>query len=572
MHPIPVVDWPDWIRIDGIRKSRANANHSNGLSYSQCIPGGPHVKRHRTDHSNRSHRLVSIVLAPIISVGRKRCLHCIPILLTIALYCLLQLNAVSAATRPLSSAQPATVERIVRRAVERAIEQTVERIESNKSVDSLSLPQTAKSSNKSNSIRNSLRNSLRNSSSSHLKDQFLRTIRSVKLTGHRLKHRRSSTTPNKGYPGKPHSTQTNNWSVLGDQDAEYALKMLESSDHLTSAILHFIEITYKYAENNLPSLQQQNEPNGTLDGKRFANKYWNTGSCVQVRLDSLRGLLKPNSFAKYERQAQTAKRTASLLTTLLSERLEVTSDRNYYAKNQLFNHHNDTNIVLTKAFFWSLLKVNLQSDSNLFANGIVFRPDLNQFPIKLFSTIQSNQEDNQEASSNSSTNKPFSPYIFRQKPNSFKAKLSKTGPANDSRPTNQTAYNYVNLSGIGQWSQRIVPNPNLKLSVADLQGLMEEKAANLNQLKHSLYNKKQPEPNTYSYSSDFYTTYADKYLNSSQPFNYHELAKSHYLNNSSDSGYWTVPYSDCMVTGSWLLSFSVPFFGLSKSTNQIEFK
>lgn len=562
MHPIPVFDWPDWIRYIAIHHRNANSSNES-ISLKRC--DSHCMRRYTAGHSNdfRAHldRLVSIVLAPIILVGsRKRCLHCIPILLTIALNCFLQLNAVAAAA-----------------ATPRAFAAIAERTESNKSIDSLSL--TQQSGSKSNSIRNSS-----NASSSHLKDQFLRTIRSVKLTtGHRLKHRRSSAggPTNKGYQpaGKPHSTPTNNWSVLGDQDAEYALKMLEN-EHLTSAILHFIEITYKYAENNLPALQAQNEPNGTLDGKRFANKYYNSGSCVQVRLDSLRSLLKPASFAKYEKQAQTAKRTASLLTTLLSERLEITSDRSYLAKSHYFGHNNDTsNIVLHKAFFWSLLKVNLQSDPKLFANGIVFRPDLNQFPIKLFSTIQSSKEDNQEdeASNNSSTNKPFSPYIFRKKPTGFQANLSadsSTSTANGSRPASNrtTLYNYVNLSGIGQWSQRIVPNPNLKLSVADLQGLMEEKAANLNQLKHSLYNKKQPEPNTYSYSSDWYTAYADKYLNSSQPFNYHELAKSHYLNNSADQGYWTVPYSDCMVTGAWLLSYSVPFFGLAKSTNQIEFK
>lgn len=537
MHPIPVVVWPDWIRY--ISDTEQAANRSSD----------------RANHADHSHRLLSIVfglkLALISLAGRKRCHSVSILLLTIALCGVLQPNAVAASPSPpiTSSTQP----------------MIVERSESNKSIDSLSLPPQPKS------------NSIRNSSSSHLKDQFLRIARSVKLSsGHRLKHRRSSTGgANKGYQsngkGGPHSPKTNNWSVLGDQDAEYALKMLEA-EHLTSAILHFIEITYKYAESNLPTttLQQQNDPNGTLDGRRFTNKYYNSGSCVQARLDSLRTLLKPASFAKYERQAATAKRTASLLTTLLSERLELTSDRNYYAKNH-FGHNDSSNIVLHKAFFWSLLKVNLQSDPNLFANGIIFRPDLNQFPIKLFSTIQSNKEDNQETSNNSSTNKPFAPYIFRKKANSFKAKLSTNSSASDSG-TNRTAYNYVNLSGIGQWSQRIVPNPNLKLSVADLQGLMEEKAANLNQLKHSLYNKKQPEPNTYCYSFDWYTTYADKYLNSSQPFNYHELAKSHYLNNSADQGYWGVPYSDCMVTGSWLLSYSVPFFGLSKSTNQIEFK
>ena len=571
MHPIPVVVWPDWIRyISGPTEnagSRSSGRSNDSLKHSD--------RTNHADHSNRSefaHRLVSIVLrlklALISLAGRKRCrlhwsFHSVSILLTIALNCFLQLNAVAAnpsppaaVAAPLSASAPPMI---------------VERPESNKSIDSLLLPQQPKS----NSIRNS---------SSHLKDQFLRIARSVKLSGgHRLKHRRSSANqPNKGYQsnGKAgqHSPKTNNWSVLGDQDAEYALKMLEV-EHLTSAILHFIEITYKYAENNLPTLQQQNEPpNGTLDGKRFTNKYYNTGSCVQTRLDSLRTLLKPASFAKYERQAATAKRTASLLTTLLSERLELTSDRNYYAKNHLGHNDSASNIVLHKAFLWSLLKVNLQSDPNLFANGIIFRPDLNQFPIKLFSTIQSNKEDNQETSNNSSTNKPFAPYIFRNKANSFKAKLStaSTSPAaaaanNGSSPaSNRTAYNYVNLAGISQWSQRIFPNPNLKLSVADLQGLMEEKAANLNQLKPSLYNKKQPEPNTYSYSFDWYTTYADKYLNSSQPFNYHELAKSHYLNNSE--GYWGVPHSDCMVTGSWLLSYSVPFFGLSKSTNQIEFK
>ena len=538
MHPIPVVDWSsDCIRatrysgcVTGRTGSRITENATNSSvrlrrSDSRCMRAG-----HSSDR--RAHHLVSTVFTPISSVGRRRCLSCVSILLlTIALNCFLQLNA---ATAPLSTPRSAP-------------------LESNKSIDSLSLPQQPKS------------NPIRNSSSSHLKDQFLRTVRSAKLAGHRLKHRRSSSAPNKGYqPAGKHSAPTNNWSVLGDQDAEYALKMLES-EHLTSAILHFIEITYKYAENNLPALQAQNEPNGTLDGKRFANKYYNTGSCVQVRLDSLRGLLRPKSFAKYEKQAQTAKRTASLLTTLLSERLEITSDRSY-AKSHYFGHSNDTsNIVLHKAFFWSLLKVNLQSDPNLFANGIVFRPDLDQFPIKLFSTTQSNKEDHRETSTNSSTSRPFSPYIFRKKPNSFGAKPS-------AEPTTNRTYNYVNLSGVGQWSQRIVPNPNLKLSVADLQGLMEEKAANLNQLKHSLYNKKQPEPNTYSYSSDWYTVYADKYLNNSQPFNYHELAKSLYLNSSTEQGYWTVPYSDCMVTGSWLLSYSVPFFGLSKSTNQIEFK
>lgn len=439
-------------------------------------------------------------------------------------------------------------------------------------IDSLSIHENQQEQRTNNLIRNN---------SIHLKNQLYRTIRSIKLANHRLKHRRSSNNLEKTYQSSSISTsnhlaKTNYWSVLGDQEAEYALKVLES-EHLTAAILHFIEITYKYADSNLPTLQEQNELSDTnatitsLDGKKSFNKYYNTGSCVQVKLDSLRSFLKSKSFAKYSKQAETAKRTASLLTTLLSERLELTTDRSYI-KNHFFSLNDTSNIVLHKAFFWSLLKVNLQSDPNLFANGIIFRPDLNQFPIKLFSnSIQSNDENNEEPN-NSTNNKPFCPYIFRKKTNSFKAKLAKSHL--NSSQTNRSSYNYINLSGINSFTPRIIPNPNLRFSVDDVRDSMKNKTANLAQLKQTLYNKKHLDPylNTYSYSSDWYQHYADKYLNNSQQFNYHELIKYHYLNDSRDPGYWTVPYSDCSATGTWLISYSVPFFGLSKSTNQIEFK
>lgn len=541
MYPISVVNWISYIN---------SIKNSKNLIKNKKKASSKRIKWKKL--KNLFYDLISIILIPIsLLVIKKRCFPSsifLPIFLTIGInYLILHFDAVSAATTTkLISTKPIIAQ-------------------SNKA----SLKNSINNWSSSNSIRNS---SFRN----HLKNQFIRATRSVKLTNHRLKHRRSSFTNSAGknyQSAKQHSAE-NNWSVLGDQDAEYALKLLES-EHLTSAILHFIEITYKYAELNLPALQQQNELNDTDSRKLGNKKYYNTGSCVQVKLDSLRNFLKPQNFAKYNKQAETAKRTASLLTTLLSERLEITSDRSYI-KNHFFTHNDTSHIVLHKAFFWSLLKVNLQSDPNLFANGIIFRPDLNQFPIKLFSNLDDDKEnDNQETNKHNSTSKPFSPYIFRKKVNSFKAKLATSAEPTNSNETNRTIYNYVNLGGISPFQQRIVPNPNLKFVAADIHESMEEKAANLDQLKQVLVNKKQSEPyvNTYSYSSDWYLHYANKYHNNSQPFNYHELTKSHYFNNSSDQGYWTVPYSDCSVTGSWLISFSVPFFGLStKSKDQIEFK
>ena len=574
MHPIPA-NWSDWICY--IDSSRTIGNCSNSLiSLNKLRSTSLRVPSDRFGRSPPSRLSISFAsIISIISTAVKRKRKCLlSILLTIVLNYLLEPKAVVATPSTISSA----TNRIV--VVDLETNQTA--------IDNLSFD--------SPSNRGTAHNLIRNSSSSNLKDQFFRTIRSIKLTNHRLKRRRSFTNVDKNYATSQaiskHSAKTNNWSVLGSQEEEYALKLLEN-EHLTSAILHFIEITYKYAELNLPTNQLLDNINDTTnsttatkanavltaDGKKSDNKYYNTGSCVQVKLDSLKGLLKGRRFAKYAKQAETAKRTASLLTTLLSERLELTSDRNYL-KNHPFTHNQTSNLVLHRAFFWSLLKVNLQSDANLFANGIVFRPDLNQFPIKLFfNSIQSNDDDNQE--SVNSTNKPFCPYIFRKKANSFRAKLpttsSSTSVSNSSTQanTNRSTCNYVNLSGVSSFTPRILPNPNSKYSVAEVRESMEEKVANLNQLKNTLYSKKQPDPysNTYSYSSDWYLHYANKYLNNnSQPLNYHELMKSFYLNDSLYPGYWTVPYSDCSVTGTWLLTFSVPFFGLSKSTNQIEFK
>lgn len=606
MHPILVVNWIDWISyinsstttLNSLINFKSVLKSFNSEKSKRRKKKNPNLFNNNRTSSNRNKKrklehtyLVSLVI-PLVYllinlasiIKRKLCFHYIfMFILLIALDYFIHQNLLISATAINLEIDSKEKDQLDKSRYSRLTLNTL--TSKLDKLDKLDIFTNGTIQINSLSFKNTT-NSIR-SNSLHSKKNQSRLIRSIKLTNHRLKHRRSSLDSNKSYQNAKHlttsATKTNNWSVLGDQEAEYALKLLES-EHLTSAILHFIEITYKYSELNLPKLQQENESknlNSTIDSKKTINKYYNTGSCVQVKLDSLKGLLKSKSFHKYFKQTETARRTASLLTTLLSERLELPNDQNFMKAH--FSSYNDTssNIALHKAFFWSLLKVNLQSDPNLFANGIIFRPDVNEFPIKL--SIQSKKNGDEEETENAkeinnSTIRPFCPYIFRSKPNLFTARsaddFSSSNSSNESTNKNQTSqFSYVNLSGLRSFEQRIIPNPStVRLSDAqNVKDSLQERANNLLQLRDSLYNKKQSDPysNTYSYSSDWYLHHANKYLN--QPFNYHDLTKLH-LTNTTDQGFWTVPYLDCSTTGTWLISFSVPFFGLAKSSNQIEFK
>uniref|UniRef100_A0AAN0LVY7 G-protein coupled receptor 3 n=1 Tax=Polyphagotarsonemus latus TaxID=1204166 RepID=A0AAN0LVY7_9ACAR len=376
---------------------------------------------------------------------------------------------------------------------------------------------------------------------SYLKNQYFNN--KIRPFLHHSKHKKAS---EKSIYLPLKQAKTNSWSVLGDHDAEYALKSLES-DHLTSAILHFIEITYEYSKITSNNSQQFNE------FKKTKNKFFNSGSCVQVKLDPLRNLINENSFKKYNKQAETAIRTANLLTTLLSQSLINSNDID---KKFLVFNNNSNKLELDKQFFWSLLQVNLQSDLNLFANGIVFKPDENQ--LKKFSN--QNDDENKELK-----NELFSPYVFRKKEK-----------VNSKNSSSFNLFNYINLSALPSFNQRVVPNPKSNNTSTDIPESMKEKETNLKNLKNLLQNTNKPLIDIYSYSSDWYQVFSDYYSNNSNKnltlIDYNNLKKTNYLITKVEQGYWTVPYSDCSATKTWLLSYSVPFFGLNKLRNKIEFK
>lgn len=150
------------------------------------------------------------------------------------------------------------------------------------------------------------------------------------------------------------------WEVIPDIETRTTLNVLQKY-HNASAILHFIELTHNFSNNN------------------------NNKGCLRESLSTLNFTVKVSSYKSFSLQAETALKTSNLLTNL-------------------FTIHRNESLptpVLHKEFFWSLVRANVQSDPLIFGSGIAF--SANAF-------LNSNNNKN---NNNNNNVWRFAPYAFR---------------------------------------------------------------------------------------------------------------------------------------------------------------
>jgi hypothetical protein len=152
------------------------------------------------------------------------------------------------------------------------------------------------------------------------------------------------------------------WEVIPDTETRTTLNVLQKY-HNASAILHFIELTHNFSNNN------------------------NNKGCLRESLSSLNFSVKVSSYKSFSLQAETALKTSNLLTNLF------TMHRNESLQSPILNQE----------FFWSLVRANVQSDPFIFGSGIAF--SANAF-------LNSNNKND-----NNNNLWRFAPYAFRNSTN-----------------------------------------------------------------------------------------------------------------------------------------------------------
>ncbi|XP_076372923.1 metabotropic glycine receptor-like [Tachypleus tridentatus] len=224
-------------------------------------------------------------------------------------------------------------------------------------------------------------------------------------------------------------------------------------------------------------LQQEDYVSAILDYIELTHNRSHTQHCTRTSLrDHFRYDLSNRSFEPFERQAFAALKTANILTNLFSKDSQ------------------DNGTLYNEEFYYSLVKVNVQSDPLIYASGIGFQRGFMVPRGKLSRLL-------------------FAPYAFRQHGYVETKDLA-------------TAYNvtYDEQGSVGnEWFWQ-----------------------------HALNN---------------YTEFIQRKTNTD-----HEVSFSSYPSGDSDfmvsfsDGRWTSPYFECGGENTWLISFSVPFFGLLKNS------
>lgn len=268
---------------------------------------------------------------------------------------------------------------------------------------------------------------------------------------------------------KPYDKTIHHWDdVVNDKEARSTLKSLQEYQNastllLSSSILHFIELTHNFSNEK------------------------NSNKCVKTSLSALNYTVKVSSYKSFMLQAEVALKTANLLTNLLT----INASRG--ESLQIPRLHEN--------FYWSLVRVNVQSDPLIFASGIAFKPGA-------------------FAKTDHDINWPFAPFAFRDFAQNIQLiDLAHQNTTDANQPTRSNSQNnFNNNTVIGEWF--------------------------------------------WDHATSNYSALLS---------HWHKVTDNKLM--GIDDGVWTSPYLDCGTANTWLITYTVPFYGSSLSNKmKTEFK